>query len=81
MAETITTPDGKTHVLLGSTTELSLIREYCGDELADRLREALDDWYTKLNGLAIYALDGALARSGIAEDLELIRDDIETFLK
>lgn len=42
MAETIYTPDGKTHVLVGSTTLESIIREYCGDESADivqRLQE------------------------------------------
>ena len=35
MAETIITKDGKCHVLLGSTTPVSIIRDYCGDEVAD----------------------------------------------
>ena len=35
MAETIYTKDGKCHTLLGSTTPVSIIRGYCGDELAD----------------------------------------------
>jgi len=35
MAETVYTPDGKQHVLVGSTTHISLIREYAGDDLAD----------------------------------------------
>lgn len=34
MAETIYTKDGKCHTLLGSTTPVSIIREYCGDDLA-----------------------------------------------
>lgn len=34
MADTIYTPDGKMHVLLGSTTMESIIREYAGGEAA-----------------------------------------------
>lgn len=34
MAETILTPDGKLHVLLGSTTIETVIREYAGGEAA-----------------------------------------------
>ena len=39
MAETLETIDGKMHVLLGSTTLVSIIREYCGDEAADYVEE------------------------------------------
>lgn len=35
MAETIYTPDGKVHVLVGATTPEAIVREYCGDELGD----------------------------------------------
>ena len=42
MAETIYTPDGKLHVLIGSTTLLEIVREYAGDEAADRLAGQLD---------------------------------------
>ena len=35
MADTIYTPDGKMHVLLGSTTMESIIREYAGEEAAN----------------------------------------------
>lgn len=38
MAETIITKDGKCHTLLGSTTPVSIIREYCGDEVIRALR-------------------------------------------
>ena len=47
MAETIITKDGKCHTLLGSTTPVSIIREYCGDEviraIADRVSEICSD--------------------------------------
>ena len=39
MAETVYTPDGKQHVLVGSTTHVSLIREYAGDDLANWAEE------------------------------------------
>lgn len=35
MAETIYTKDGKCHTLLGSTTPASIIRDYCGDAVAE----------------------------------------------
>lgn len=35
MVETLYTKDSKYHTLLGSTTPVSIIREYCGDEVAD----------------------------------------------
>lgn len=38
VTETITTLDGKMHVLLGSTTLESIVREYAGDEAADAVR-------------------------------------------
>lgn len=34
MPDTIITPDGRMHTLLGSTTVESIIREYAGEELA-----------------------------------------------
>ena len=38
MADTLITPDGRLHTLLGSTTLESVIRNYAGDEAADRVR-------------------------------------------
>ena len=40
MADTVYTPDGRAHVLLGSTTPASIIREYAG---GDVLRELLSE--------------------------------------
>lgn len=37
MADTIYTPDGKAHVLIGSTTAETLVREYAGNDLGDIL--------------------------------------------
>lgn len=37
MAETLYTKDGKCHVLLGSTTPVSIIRDYCGDAVIKAL--------------------------------------------
>lgn len=42
VTETITTPDGKMHVLLGSTTLESVIREYAGDEAADAVHQLIE---------------------------------------
>lgn len=38
MAETLLTPDGRMHTLLGSTTLERVIRDYAGDQAADRVR-------------------------------------------
>lgn len=40
MADTVYTPDGRAHVLLGSTTPASIIREYAGEDV---LRELLSE--------------------------------------
>ena len=40
MADTVYTPDGRAHVLLGSTTPASVIREYAGEDV---LRELLSE--------------------------------------
>ena len=42
MAETIRTPDDRAHTLLGSTTLESIVREYAGDEAADRLHNLIE---------------------------------------
>ncbi len=39
MADTLYTSDGKTHVLIGSTTLVSLVRDYMGDDAADAVLE------------------------------------------
>lgn len=41
MAETIYTRDGKMHVLAGSTTPLSIVREYCGDEVVQAIHKKI----------------------------------------
>lgn len=41
MAETIYTRDGKMHVLIGSTTPVSIVREYCGDGVVHAIRELI----------------------------------------
>lgn len=63
MAETLYTPDGRTHVLVGSTTLESIVREYAGDEAAalvraapereERLRHFIEDCAEKLQTAAL----------------------------
>lgn len=38
MVDTLITPDGRLHTLLGSTTLESVVRDYAGDEAADMVR-------------------------------------------
>lgn len=58
MAETIITKDGKCHTLLGSTTPVSIIRDYCGDEAADWVESNLDYMDKKeLSDLGAYEAD------------------------
>ena len=58
MAETIITKDGKCHTLLGSTTPVSIIREYCGDEIADWVERNLDYMDRKeMSDLGAYEAD------------------------
>ena len=58
MAETISTKDGKCHTLLGSTTPVSIIRDYCGDEVADWVESNLDYMDRKeLSDLGAYEAD------------------------
>ena len=42
MPDTLVTPDGKMHTILGSTTLESIVREYAGDQAADMVRELTD---------------------------------------
>lgn len=42
MADTLYTPDGKQHVLLGSTTLESVIRKYAGEDAAQQVRTLLE---------------------------------------
>lgn len=39
MPDTIITPDGRMHTLLGGTTLESIVREYAGDRAADMVHE------------------------------------------
>jgi len=42
MADTLYTKDGKGHVLLGSTTLESIVREYAGDDAGDRVHNLVE---------------------------------------
>lgn len=58
MAETIITEDGKCHALLGSTTQVSIVREYCGDEVADWVERAVSGATVReQSNLAAYEAD------------------------
>lgn len=58
MVETLYTKDGKCHVLLGSTTPVSIIWDYCGDEVADWVERNLDYMDRKeLSDLGAYEAD------------------------
>lgn len=58
MAETLITKDGKCRVLLGSTTPVSIIRDYCGDEVADWVESNLNYMDRKeLSDLGAYEAD------------------------
>ena len=58
MPETITTKDGKNHLLLGSTSLISIIRDYCGDETAKaccrRVSAGMDEleYHLDVNGIS-----------------------------
>lgn len=41
--ETIYTPDGRLHTLLGSTTLASIVRDYAGDDAATMVEKLEDD--------------------------------------
>lgn len=58
MADTVYTPDGRVHVLLGSISPASIIREYAGDEVADWVGSRLDYMERKeMSDLAAYEAD------------------------
>ena len=81
MAETIITKDGKCHVLLGSTTPVSIIRDYCGDEVADWVESNLNYMDRKeLSDLGAYEADlDHLHRmmQDWADDLKTIADKLD----
>lgn len=58
MPETITTKDGKNHTLVGSTSLISIIRDYCGDETAKaccrRVSAGMDEleYILDINGIS-----------------------------
>ena len=52
MAKTITTKDGKVHAILGSTTPLSIVREYCGDEVVQALYGQVEEICCDITDLA-----------------------------
>ena len=51
MAMTLTTKDEKVYVLLGSTTPVSIIREYCGDDLANWVESKISDLQAEIDSL------------------------------
>ena len=74
MADTIVTKDGKCHVLLGSTTPVSIIREYCGDEVADWVESNLDYLDRKeLSDLGAYEADLDHLRRMMQDWVETLR--------
>lgn len=52
MAETIITHDGKCHTLLGSTTPVSIIRDYCGDEVLRALHRRIEEICSDITDIA-----------------------------
>lgn len=42
MADTLITKDGKLHVLVGSTTLESIVREYAGDDVGNRVHNLIE---------------------------------------
>lgn len=83
MADTIVTKDGKCHVLLGSTTPVSIIREYCGDEVADwAARLYAQNAITEKLVSKIQALEAELETayddlSDANEEIDYLNDKIE----
>lgn len=55
MADTVYTPDGMAHVLLGSTTPASIIREYAGGDVLRELQNRFDELLDELGTWVDYS--------------------------
>lgn len=55
MADTVYTPDGRAHVLLGSTTPASIIRGYAGEDVLRELQNRFDELLDELGTWADYS--------------------------
>lgn len=85
MADTLYTSDGKMHVLLGSTTRISLIREYMGADMADSVaadedrlshwEQLANSWLTTLDRV-LYGAEHT-PRAKLLSVLQDIREQIE----
>ena len=74
MAETIYTKDGKCHTLLGSTTPVSIIRDYCGDEVIRALRRNVSAISEQIENVAECSKADIEDVNAISNMLEEIRD-------
>lgn len=83
MADTIYTKDGKCHVLLGSTTPVSIIRDYCGDEVADWASKLLAkskqtaELISRIQDLEAELEEANTDLSNANEEIEYLNDKIE----
>lgn len=55
MADTVYTPDGRAHVLLGSTTPASIIREYAGEDVLRSIQSRFDELLDELDTRVDYS--------------------------
>lgn len=89
MVDTLYTSDGKMHVLLGSTTLSSLVREYMGDDVADAVaheedrlaawEEQANSWLTTLDRVLYGAeqVPRKYPRAKLLSVLQDLREQIE----
>lgn len=83
MADTLYTSDGKMHVLLGSTTRVSLIREYMGADVADAVaadedrlshwEQLANSWLTTLDRV-LYGAEHSPRKYPRAKLLDVLQD-------
>ena len=80
MVETVYTPDGKLHTLLGSCTIQEIVREYAGEDAA-KLVENLVSKNARAEAIAKKLdSDKALRRAGAAQRIRLLKKQIESEL-
>lgn len=92
MAETVYTPDGKLHTLLGSCTIGEIVREYAGEDAAktdllsyerdlDHWHRMAQDWAGELEAIAKkFDSDKVLCRADAAKRIRLLKKQIESEL-
>nr|DAV16883.1 MAG TPA: hypothetical protein [Caudoviricetes sp.] len=75
MPETITTKDGKNHLLLGSTSLISIIRDYCGNETAKaccrRVSAGMDELEYLLDVNGISPAKAEEIRSAVQKSIDI----------